>query len=429
MTLLISLLDRAGVHISSDYRISDSGKVVQTEHGTKQLEFAGRNWFAQIAFTGLARDGHAYDTRAWLRAILLGLSAESSVQDLTRQVAERGTQELLGVRGGYDRRLTVLVGYVSEGKAGVVLISNWESTDGPPLLAPRSSMTVTLIDSRRPSVRLNGYVSAVESRRRKRLQRLLRSAALPEQLRESMAALNLAASKKAPIAISEGCWIRSLLASGHSAGQNEGRATGLPTHVMDGVDVTALLSAEFGNQLGTLLTSAGYTGPGKPAPTKLGEPRQIVIASPAAELPIGGFAFLRIHDATGSVVVRRNDSVEFELTRVVLEIPQQGAPLPPPFKAKRVPMPAVPTVDGAQPRSWSYSVELDWDGRTLVASVAQMSMAFRSVNLPAPMPLLGEFEELVMVSLGLSLQVSLGEPTISTRLRMRLWLREFPERW
>ena len=82
------------MHQSSDYRLSDAGRPVQTENGAKQISASGQDWVAQISFTGVARDGRGYDTREWLRDTLVAERTDTTLDEVVAAIARRGNTAL-----------------------------------------------------------------------------------------------------------------------------------------------------------------------------------------------------------------------------------------------------------------------------------------------------------------------------------------------
>ena len=129
MTLLITLANSEGVHQSSDYRLSSAGRIVQTENGAKQISASGRDWIAQISFTGIAQDGRGYDTRERLRKTLVAARTDATLDEVVAAIVHRGNSALATVQS-YDRRLSIVVGAIASGRTRLFLLSNWESPDG-----------------------------------------------------------------------------------------------------------------------------------------------------------------------------------------------------------------------------------------------------------------------------------------------------------
>lgn len=438
MTLLITVANSRGVHLSSDYRLSDAGRSVQTQNGAKQLSASGQEWTAQISFTGVARDGRGYDTRQWLIDALVSVGTDSSFDEVIAAITSRGNIALATVQS-YDKRLTVLVGAVVRSRIRLWLISNWETPTAAPATTPQAALEAIEVDTARGRLLVNGFAGALPAWARKRLSRLHTEGAAPETLRDAMARANRTAAANAIHYISEECWVQSLMASGHSAGKNYGAIAGSPSSIVGGIDLGQFIASEFpaapGKQL-TLLSSVGAQGRGTPAPTEVGEPRQIRFSSPSNRLALtaqqgqGRFAQITVDGLIGELVVAKNAWSNAVLAKITIELEEDTAKWPRPFQRKRVPLKCVPVVDGGSPRRWDYSLDIRWDCRSLEVDIAQTSVALRSPNLPAPMPVLGATEELVMVAptSTLSMTATVGRPRAEGVIEARFLLREFPER-
>jgi len=59
MTLLLSLVGKSGIHLSSDFRLTDIGtrKPIEDVFGSKQLHFSFQSFTAYVSFTGIAQVG------------------------------------------------------------------------------------------------------------------------------------------------------------------------------------------------------------------------------------------------------------------------------------------------------------------------------------------------------------------------------------
>jgi hypothetical protein len=438
MTLLITVANSRGVHQSSDYRLSDAGRPVQTENGAKQVSASGQEWTAQISFTGLARDGRGYDTREWLRDTLEAAGSDATLDEVVAAILARGNSALATVQS-CDRRLSVVVGAVVGGRSRLFLVSNWESLNAAPAALARPTLEVNEIDLGRPRLLVNGFAGALPAWARKRLFWLQIHGSAPETLRDAIARANRLAAVNGVPYISEECWVQSLMANGRSAGKNYGGIAGTPSNInVGGIDLGQFIATEFpaapGKQL-TVLQSVGVRGGGTPAPTEIGEPKSIKFSSPtnalllAASQGQGPFARVTVVGLVGDLVVSKNAWSDVTLAKVTVELHQDSAKWPKPFYRKRVPLRCVPIVDGGSPRTWDYSLDIRWDCQKLEIDIAQMSVALRSLNLPVPMPVLKATEELVMVapSSTLSMVVTVGEPRAVAAIEARFLLREFPE--
>jgi hypothetical protein len=100
-----------------------------------------------------------------------------------------------------------------------------------------------------------------------------------------------------------------------------------------------------------------------------------------------------------------------------------------PFQVKHARLSCLPTVDGAQPNSWDYSFNLNFDGSQLDLTILQNSTALRSMYATKPLPVLHDTEELLMVAPlgGLKLTVSPSVLQASASLDAQFLLRDFPE--
>src|SRR6266571_4442658 len=97
MTLLITMASKQVIHQSSDYRLSDKGVQVETQNGAKQLAVSTQKWAAQVSFTGIARDGAGYESRAWLLNEATKPNADATPEAFVDSLVRRGTQELSDV--------------------------------------------------------------------------------------------------------------------------------------------------------------------------------------------------------------------------------------------------------------------------------------------------------------------------------------------
>lgn len=239
MTLLITLGSESQVHQSSDYRLSDKGVQVETENGAKQQALSTQKWAAQVSFTGIARDGYGYESRAWLLDEATNLSADATPETFVRNVVQRGTRELLRVVKG-ERRLTIIVAVATIDGCRLFLVSNFESPDGKPFDVPRAALDSFEIDLSSPKLLVNGLAKAFPRPARRRLQLLFRKNADPKTIRGEMAQANrLAASRpECTQTISQGCWVNSLFQNGTTAGENHGQVAGIPSEIMTGQDIT-----------------------------------------------------------------------------------------------------------------------------------------------------------------------------------------------
>lgn len=93
-----------------------------------------------------------------------------------------------------------------------------------------------------------------------------------------------------------------------------------------------------------------------------------------------------------------------------------------------VEIPNIPTVDGVQPRSWDYAIDVRIEG-IYSFSIRRNSVAFRSANYKSTMSVTGNAEELAMSAPRnpVVLQASADSPTTSANIEARFLLRDFPQ--
>jgi hypothetical protein len=89
-----------------------------------------------------------------------------------------------------------------------------------------------------------------------------------------------------------------------------------------------------------------------------------------------------------------------------------------PFIASPSRLVCAPTIAGANPRDWTYTVYSQFDGFKLYAEVMQTSTSFQNRNLSIPLSELGDEEELVVriPSETLTFTATLDEPTTSRKI-------------
>ena len=437
MTLLITVATRDALYLSSDYRLSDKGKPIETANGAKQLSVHGKHWLAQISFTGVAKDGNGYDTRAWIQDVAASTPPDAPVEHFVEALVHRGTQAVATVQN-YDDRLTVVVAAVEDRRCRLFVASNWEALFKP---APhgRSQLRSCEVTITRPRILVHGNSGAVPRSLRRWIQHLVAFRSGSDHITSTLAMANEFAARESGGTISPGCWVQSLLSDDNSFGRNHGEVPGTPSNILaGGFDMGKWIAAEFPAAPGkkpTIVQSAGYMGPGTPAPTEIGEPRTILLSSPANSVSItlgaGGpiVGTLSTSCIDDELTVRKNHYASISLGAVTFNGNPVTLSTAKPFVAKRLRLSCLPTVDGAQPRTWDYVFDLKFDGKTLEVNVLQNSMAFRSANTPAPLPVLGPTEELVMAAPvgGLTLSVTPFMPQTTANLEAQFLLRDFPE--
>lgn len=198
------------------------------------------------------------------------------------------------------------------------------------------------------------------------------------------------------------------------------------------------MAAEFPAAPGKKLTleqSWGFRGHPIPSPTEVGEVRTIRLLSPANTISVTSaaegpmLASISFSGITGELAVRKNLYVSTSLGAVTLVANPETLRRAKPFHIKRGRLSCLPTVDGAQPNSWDYTFNLDFDGSKLALTVLQNSTGLRSMYASKPLPVLQDTEELLMMAPrgGLTLSVTPAVPQASASLDAQFLLRDFPE--
>jgi hypothetical protein len=163
----------------------------------------------------------------------------------------------------------------------------------------------------------------------------------------------------------------------------------------------------------------------------IADSRTIAISSPSASIPIAApngaiVGTLSIAGATAELVLKKNVEVQGCLGTVTLSINPSNLLFGESFRTSRNPCPCAPTIDGAQPRNWEYSVYSYFDGTTFRVEIRQLSTSLRNDNLLAPMPCLAATEEIVVrVPIGeLVLRATASTPLSSASLEGGFLLRD-----
>lgn len=439
MTLLITLASESAIYQSSDYRLSWQGKPIETANGAKQLSVRARNWTAIIAFTGIAADGQGYITRDWLCEEGVSLDPMSVPATFVENVARRGSEKLKLVTN-FSRQLTVVVAIASLGRCRLFVVSNFEEHGKNPLRVPLDTLRTFEVDLSSPTLMVNGAQGSLPRWEKKSLERMFRNNPDPKVMRDRIATANqLAASRRGFVeTISQGCWVTSVFADGRSAGLNYGQVPGIPLEVATGIEFSGmlrnLLRPAPGKQV-AIVQSISVIGSSSPLPAEIGEPREIRISTPTTSMKGIGqaagseFPQLEIGGLSCTVEVRKNVWVKALLNTVTFEIDPKREDSGVPLAFERLQLPNVPTVDGAQPRTWDYVFDLHLGGGTAVLTISQNSVALRATNCGTGLDALGPTEELVMAapSGGMILYATPDEPRVFGQIEATFLLRDFPE--
>jgi hypothetical protein len=168
-----------------------------------------------------------------------------------------------------------------------------------------------------------------------------------------------------------------------------------------------------------------------PSTADIADSRTIAISSPSASIPIAApdgaiVGTLSIAGEANELVLKKNVEVRGSLGTVMLSINPSNLIFGESFRTSRILCPCVPTIDGAQPRTWEYSVFSYFDGTTLRAEIRPMSIGFRNANFAASLPSLGASEEIIMAAPtgGLILRATASAPQSSATLEGSFLLRD-----
>ena len=114
MTLLLTAMNTAAIHQSSDYRLTDlsTGKPVEDSAGAKQVSFGGMDFAAQISFTGVASVG-GVGIRDLISKVVAPVTRASELQAVVGSLATAGTDAIKNV--ALDKRFVTILLAVTQG--------------------------------------------------------------------------------------------------------------------------------------------------------------------------------------------------------------------------------------------------------------------------------------------------------------------------
>lgn len=239
--------------------------------------------------------------------------------------------------------------------------------------------------------------------------------------------------------ISQGCWVNSIFADGHSDGENYGDVQGIPYNIISGFDMSGWLQNSFrpepGKAIG-LRQSFSFVGRVPvPLPAEAEEPRMIRFSTPTTSLqgigqtPGSEFPRLVIAGLSSTVELRKNVQVRALVNMATFEIDPSSEDAGGPLAIQRVRLSNVPTVDRAQPRMWEYVFDLHIGGGTAVLTICPSSVALRSTNCKTGLDSLGPNEELVLSAPAAQLMLTASRdlPRASAEIPATFLLRDFAD--
>jgi hypothetical protein len=494
MTLLLSLVTPSGIHMSSDFRLTDITAHVPIEDafGSKQLQFNFDKWNAHLSFTGIAKI-NGRGTLDWISQALEHMPRNSEVTKVMDNLAAVATSEFKNIPKAL-RELTMVLAVVQATHPGrLFAISCNQQPDGPPLAEPLDKFEVYAFSTDNPRALQFGYTGAVSEADRKFMKKLSMGKLSPEEIRSALARINARSAKESNEFISPGCLVTTILPGGDVASENFGRTPGLPSHMVP-PEMAKLITQRHGKKalylqsreahaknatqvtlapmnvtkgstlvmrsrqqgdgtqlfttdsmgntwisMPTSVTPDSQTADAEEAQfesqfksTKIEENRTFLLSSTTNSATIYApnnekAATITIGGAAETVSIKKNKFEKVILNTIT-------AQLHPPIQyngpaiSRSVTIPAKPIIDGIQPRSWDYVIDVIFNG-SYSFSVRRMAVALRSANYPSPLPLLHQLEELVMSvpRIRTVLTVSLDTPTASANIEARFLLRDFPK--
>jgi hypothetical protein len=159
--------------------------------------------------------------------------------------------------------------------------------------------------------------------------------------------------------------------------------------------------------------------------------QQIRIAGPTISVPISApngaiVATLSITGATSDIALVKNTNVTGILGTLTLSIDEEALRFGEQFTRPSVAISCVPTIGNVQPKTWDYSLQTRFDGNQLNVSIGAISVALRNKNLPVPMSVLKDDEELLMraPAVEITLSANREHPSVSASLPCSFRLRD-----
>lgn len=455
MTLLLNLVGPRGIHQSSDYRLIavSMHRPVDDEFGSKQVHHVARGWTAQISFTGFAQIGNR-KTREWILECLNGADASANAVTVLDDVAARAAVELRPIPQK-DWFLIIVATVTDEFGVSLFVISCMGNPLGAPIMQPLDHFAVYEIPTTEPRELIFGCTNAVSQADRKFLAKLNHGKLEPMEIRDALARINARSARRSNGAVSEACLIVSTMPDGTTITENVGRTLGIPADYVSSAQVLDEITKGKGGKptfvqsrggridgstqftVGPINTSKGSTqiittrGGGrmlfatdslgntvKLLPRRTGVPdedaewarleqgepgpaRRIAFSSTSHSIAFNGpdgstMGLVELSGTAGEAFVMKNRAPKITLGGVTVR-------LVPGFKrlAEIVrgygDVRSVPTIDRAQPRAWTYTVDLAVDESNITVSVRQNSAALRSERFPS-MSCVTASEELVVVA-------------------------------
>jgi hypothetical protein len=486
MTLLINLMCPRGIHQSSDYRLTDvsTRRGIEDEFGSKQVHHVAKTWSAQISFTGIASVG-GRKTRDWILEVLGRLAQPEDAATAMAALAAAAAIELRRIPRK-DWFLTIVATVTERSReARLFVISCVDRPGMPPLTQPLDHFEVHEVLADRPSELIFGYTQAVSQADRKFLKQLNQRNTEQAEIRRALARINSRSAKLSAGAISEGCLVSSTMPDGSVASENFGMTPGVTVDMAGSPEMLELIAKSqkgkrpvfvqgraataenvkeltlqpmdvtAGNTLvvkipadsGTLfVTDSGgntFRTVRKPRATidedaewrkledgtSAGPSHRIAFSSTSGSYTFNGpngskHGSMEFVGIAGECVVAKNRVTKITLGSVTVRAL-------PAFEHQAQAMKTTwdissqATIDGIQPHSWGYMVDMVVDASGGQISVSKNSVALRSTDLVL-LSSLQRSEELVVVSSMRPplLRISKDQQQVSGVMEARLFLRD-----
>jgi hypothetical protein len=210
--------------------LSDSAtrRPILDEVGTKQVSVQQTNWFALIAFTGIATIG-AYSTRGWINSVLTHTPSDIDFESFVHILQSRGQEELAGLSPPKPE-LTLVIAARAAKKLRLAMLSNFNLPDGRRAVEVEDMLSLHSLSINSPRTLVAGESRAVSRQARSILRDLSRKDREFADVHSILSMLNrkAAAHPKFGNAISQGCYVHSILVDGTSRGVNLGGGLGTP---------------------------------------------------------------------------------------------------------------------------------------------------------------------------------------------------------
>lgn len=158
----------------------------------------------------------------------------------------------------------------------------------------------------------------------------------------------------------------------------------------------------------------------------------VTVANPTARISIAApngatVATVGIQGTTSAVTLKRDEHLTAHLGIVTLAIQPENLIAGSKFQAQPVRLSCVPSVNGASPREWMYTIVSSFDGETFVSEIRALSAGLRPAKLVGELTGILKTDEIVMTAppASLRLAASLSMPIARSDLTVRFLLREF----